>query len=209
MSKQNPQQIIEEDIFNFLQRAIPEKPVMIDLTVAQAHVAGFSASTLMRKKDCIGCWKMVVLQKGHKQENHRYFNHLQRGGLCQPTDECRFLMSQANAVFQRISQDKALSAVFYDLSAVPDQKSVLVDLFMISIETLDLNSVCTVEGCGTTKFTIFKEAAKAIANTLMKGERSKIEEAQQTALKKANKKKQIFDLATIKKSKLNESQTKG
>jgi hypothetical protein len=75
------------------------------------------------------CISLVIGSKGNLVQNE-YFDYLQRGGLCIPTDITKLVLFHISAVFEQIINDSAMEFEFLNIS---NQKSVSCELALISI----------------------------------------------------------------------------
>lgn len=149
----------------------------------------------MKKMKCKECWAYLIKQKGDTREGHTYANHLQRGGLSEPTPFVQNMIKIAETTYQNLYDTVELRKRFFDVNIVADQKEALVALTMVAAENLKLLRDESCEECGLERDELTEKMLTPVVNTLMKGLRLRTKDELQLSRKAAKRKQVQFEVA--------------
>lgn len=136
------------------------------------YVCGYGCYAIYKKISCDICIDLIIKSKGSCTDTD-YFDHLQRGGLIVPTENCVQLLLHMNALFDALRKNEIMRRKF-QLSN--DPQNILVSL---TIYAFLQNNNFVVEWydsclCGTTYSNLFTPLLSIYANILLNNYRKKI-----------------------------------
>lgn len=131
---------------------------------SQMYVCGYAVHSVMKKIKCNICETLILDGKG-QDIGDDYFDYLQRGGLCIPTQSVQFICFHLCALFETIINDPSTKSQLFQKH---DVTNILCHLTFLSLDSggfhIELDEDCL---CGQPNRKTFQLICRVLVNILL------------------------------------------